>query len=90
MKTLNKEKRFSRAFPNHLDKRLVNHMEVKDNQLFFSETHEPRKMGMNTVHIGLVKRWLDKTSQCTGETDLIDNKDDIPMKTISFFAVLFQ
>jgi len=43
MQTLNKEKRFSRAFPNQLDKHFVSHMEVKDNQLFFSETHEPRK-----------------------------------------------
>ena len=62
----------------------------KDNQLFFSETHEPRKMGKNTVCIGLVKRWLDKMNQCTGEIDLIDNTDDIPMKTVSFFAVFFQ
>ena len=88
--TLNKENRFSKAFPNHLDKRLVNHMEDKDNQLFFSETHEPRKMCKNTVYIGLVKMWLDKVDQCTGQMDLIDNTDDIPMKIISFFAVFFQ
>ena len=28
--------------------------------------------------------------QCTGKTDFIHNKDDIPMKMISFFAVFFQ
>ena len=90
MQTLNKEKSFSRAFPKQTDKHFVSHMEDKDNQLFFSETHEPRKRGVNTVCIGLVKRWLDKTEQCTGKTDFIDNKDDIPMKIISFFAEFFQ
>ena len=90
MQTLNKEKSFSRAFPKQLDKFFVSHTEDKDNQLFFSETHEPRKRGMNTVYIRLVKRWLDKIEQCTGKTDFIHNKDDIPMKIISFFAVFFQ
>ena len=58
--------------------------------MLFSETHEPRKRGKNTVCIRLVKRWLEKIEQHTGKMDFIGNKDDIPMKIISFFAVLFQ
>ena len=60
MHTLNKEESFSKAFPKQQDKDFLSDMVDKDNQLFFSETHEPRKRGKNTVHIRLVKRWLKK------------------------------
>ena len=87
---LNDEQSFLNAFCQLETKDFLSSMVDKENQLFFSDTCEPPKRGKNTVCIKLVKRWIDKIDQCTGDTDFIQNKDCIPMKMISLFAMFFQ
>ena len=90
VKTLNDEPKqsFSNSFCETQD--FLGSMVDKVHQLFFSDTHEPPKTGKNTVCIKLVKRWIDKIDQCTGDTDFIGNKDHISMKMVSLFAMFFQ